>query len=86
MSMLKKFITIPDPTDADYFLDGQIIGEIGEGHFLIRLRPAGDVAPCSKIFSITDLVDGFIFEDEAEQNRFREWTAEEPTRVIKFEK
>ena len=87
MSMIGKFVTIPDSTEKDYWHDGEIIEAIGTDRFLVRLRNVVAGPPFSRIFSIAGLTEAFFFENEQELDRFREWSEEPATpKILKFEK
>jgi hypothetical protein len=89
MSMIGKWVTIPDPEDNCYWRDGEITDEVGAGVFLIRLRNVAEVTEApqhSRLFSITDLAEAVFFENEAELIAFREWTTEKSATILKFEK
>lgn len=86
MSMIKKFVSIPDPENSGYLQDGEITDEVCAGVFLIRLRNVAEGPAHSRIFSFTDLANAFFFENEAELIAFRKWSTEGPATILKFEK
>jgi hypothetical protein len=86
MTLVGKWVTIPDLENEGYFQDGQITDQIGTDFFLIRLHNVIDGPPHSRIFLIADLAEAFFFETEAELDRFREWTTGDPAKILKFEK
>jgi len=86
MSMIKKWITIPEPNHNDYWHDGEIIEAIGVERFLVRLRNVTAGPQHSRIFSVAALADGFVFETESELDQWREWADQPEVKILKFEK
>ena len=86
MSMIGKWVMIPNPEDSDYAHDGQITEVFGE-HFLVRLRNVIDGPPHSQLFPLADLVAGVVFETEDELTAFREWEPDgDKPRVVAIRK
>ena len=84
MTITGKFVTIP--IDEESYQDGQVTDEIADGFLVVRLCNVIEGAPHSRIFSIADLVDGYVFDTEIECDLFKEWITQEPVKILKFEK
>jgi hypothetical protein len=85
MTMIGKFIQIPDSEDPDFSHDGQIQEVFGD-MFLVRMRNVVEGPPHSRLFPIADLLVGFVFETEEELTAWREWDPEAPVKILPFEK
>src|ERR1700726_1406680 len=75
MTLIGKWITVNNPDDNEYFMDGQISEGIGTEFGLVRMRnvKGGPSAELFRIFPIALLFHGFLFETEGELDRYLKW-------------
>jgi len=75
MTIIGKWITVNNPDDNEYFLDGQITEQIGTEFVLVRMLNVngGPSAELFRIFPIALLFHGSLFETEGELERYQKW-------------
>lgn len=85
MTMIKKFVQIPNSEDNNYAHDGEITDVCG-GYVLVRMRNVVDGPPHSRLFPLADVAAGFVFENREELMAWLEWEPEQPAKILPFEK